>query len=440
MIKLRVWHAFLLAMVAISQQVTAADAGSRYSQLASDTSVSNSGTTILQQTINLSTGTWVFVESDGRYYPNGGNPIGSVWIAVDGSQVSNLSVDDWSQSTNRKQHCFNAIGAVYLNPGSHTISLLAATLNPGVVVIGAESNLSTVINPATSVTNATMGADSAQLSYNTAGLTLLSPLPHSTQVSTSINAQAGASLIALASSRIYEWGNQGDPLTTITMDGQTPANNVGTWSDNDMNSGAEKQAPFFNHAIYNGLSNGFHVVGIDTSAIPYVGGTNTVQYRFGADSTLVTLSGGMSVFGSASLSSTQNNVANYVIIGSSNPSSGFPPTGTMYPIVQADIVIPSGHNGNVFITGKTRVQGDAGDQGGTVYFLMTIDGAQVGSLGVQQLASPNSASSRTMSTSYLATGSGALSPGTHHVVLYGEAVGSFAHLAMTQDLPLIWFD
>jgi hypothetical protein len=45
-----------------------------------------------------------------------------------------------------------------------------------------------------------------------------------------------------------------------------------------------------------------------------------------------------------------------------------------------------------------------------------------------------------MTASVLTAGSGTLSPGRHTITVWARAQGSFVHLSMVQDLPLIWFD
>lgn len=388
----------------------------------------------------MSAPSWVYLQTDGRVWPSGGGSIPAIWIKVDGINATNSSVVDWSASQSPQQHSTNAVGAVYLSAGMHTVSLHARSLNSKMFALGSESNLSTLINPATTVNIAIRGTDSGTLSYNVNGLNGQSVLPTSAQASVSINGNAGSTLVAIVSSRIYRNGNAGDPLTTIGIDGGTLPNNEASWSDNDMYQGAENQAPFFTHAVVHGISTAPHTVSLLTSAIPYTSGQNNVQYRIGADAAIITMQGGMSVVGSAPIAYDAHNVTNYLCIATNIGWSGCPVTGTNVIIAQADIVVPSGNNGVVLISGKTRIQGDSADAGGVATVFLTVDGVNRGSRGIQQLASPNSVSSRTLGTSYLATGSEALTPGTHHVIMYAQATGSFKHLAVTKDLPLIWFE
>jgi hypothetical protein len=160
----------------------------------------------------------------------------------------------------------------------------------------------------------------------------------------------------------------------------------------------------------------------------------------GADSTLVTLTGGMSVVGAAPSPTDAHNVANYICVATSQAWAGCPAIGSDVVVAEGDIVVPAGHNGVVLVSGKTRIQADASDPGGQGFLYLTIDGIRRGSFGAQQLAAPSSVSTRTLGTSYLATGAEALTPGTHHVVLHASTTGTFIHLAMTRGLPLIWFD
>lgn len=110
-----------------------------------------------------------------------------------------------------------------------------------------------------------------------------------------------------------------------------------------------------------------------------------------------------------------------------------------YNFTTQGVTIPQGHNGVVFFAAKTRVFVDPKDSGGIMSLWIAIDGKTVGSTGIQQFRWP-SYSQRTVSASYLAADSDALTPGSHLVQLFGRADGSFLHAAMARDLPLLWFD
>jgi hypothetical protein len=413
---------------------------SGYTQLTADRIIGSADTVVLTKVISLGTGSWVYVQSDGRYFPSGGGAIATTRIFIDGVPVGNASVTDWSVSKSPQQHSYNNIGALLLGPGSHTIELHASSQNSNSFTIGAESNLIALVNPASSVAVANRGMDSGVVSHNVGGLDGTAVLPTVTHINLPVTGQ-GQPVIALSSARIYRWGNAGDPLTTIAWDGSTLPNNQASWSDNDMYEYAENQAPFFTQAFLPGTT-GAHTASLVSSALPYGVGQppDNVQYRVGADSTLVTLTGGMSVAGAASAPSDAHNVTNYLCVATNQGWPGCPTVGSDVVVAEGDIIVPSGHNGVVLVTGKTRIQADSSDPGGQGFLYLTIDGIRRGSLGVQQLAAPSSVSTRTLGTSYLATGAEALTPGTHHVVLHASTSGSFIHLAMTRDLPLIWFD
>ncbi|WP_410210294.1 hypothetical protein [Aquirhabdus sp.] len=429
-----------LVTTILSQYAFAIGADSSYAQTAVDQKISStSPISILSSTVTVTQPGYVYLQSDGRAFPNG-NAIANLYITSNGTKVSNGSVIDWSISTNSQQHAFNTIGSVYISTaGTYTFNLVASSINGAPFYVGAGSNLAVVTRPATNVQTATLGSDSATLSFNTAGIKKGTPLPNQSLVSIAIpQSVANTPVIALASGRIYDGATYGDPLTSIYVNNGESANNVASWSDNDMWKGAENQAPFFNHAYLMSPASGT-TVSWNASALPYcedIAGTcpispNNVSYKVGGDSTLAVLSGGMSVVGAYATTGDSNNRTNYINIGD----------GTAAPVslLTTTINIPSNHNGIVFFTGKTRVQGDPADAGGTVSLWLQIDGVQYGNTAIQQLKSPDSVSTRTIGVNYLSLGH-RLSPGAHTVVLMGQAVGSFKHLSLTQDLPLIWFD
>lgn len=433
-------YTIIASMIEIPGISLAGQSGSVYDQLYTDVSIGSVDTAALTKSITLAAPSWVYFQTDGRVWPSGGGSIPSVWITVDGVDASNRSVVDWSVSHNPQQHSINAVGVAYLSAGTHSVTLHAKSLNSKTFALGSDTNLSALIGPATTVTSTIRGSDSGTLSYNVNGLNGQSVLPTNSQVNLPVNSNAGQLLVAVTSSRIYRYGHAGDPLTTIGLDGATLPNNRASWSDNDMYEGAENQAPFFSQALIPNIGAGSHTISLLTTSLPYTSGSNDVQYRMGGDAIVVALQGGMSVVGAAPAPSDAHNVTNYICVATNVGWTGCPATGSDVIITEADIVVPPGHNGIVMISGKTRIQGDASDAGGVGYLWLTIDGTRRGSMGVQQLASPDSVSTRTLGTSYLATGVEALASGTHHVVLYAKATGNFQHLAMTKDLPLIWFD
>ncbi len=121
---------------------------------------------------------------------------------------------------------------------------------------------------------------------------------------------------------------------------------------------------------------------------------------------------------------------------------GCPTIGTKSTLATAVVTIPSGHNGVVLFSGKTRLFADHSDSGGNVSLGFNLDGSDIGTITTQQLQPPSTESSRTMTASYLATGSHHLSVGNHTIKVWAQAQtgSSFVHLSATRDLPLIYLD
>ena len=102
-----------LAVALALGQASAATPGSRYLQLAADQRVQPGTATLLSSTIDLSAPGWVYVQSDGRYFP-GGSSAANAYITINGEVVSNDSYIDWRQSTSAQQHSFNAVSYTHL--------------------------------------------------------------------------------------------------------------------------------------------------------------------------------------------------------------------------------------------------------------------------------------------------------------------------------------
>ncbi|MGH9622734.1 MAG: hypothetical protein ACRD4G_00150 [Bryobacteraceae bacterium] len=439
---LRVWLVVLAALLFILSPTPGLGAGSdsAYSYLYADAPVTGTGDTFDGTYFNVSQAEWVLVRATGRYYPNGGTFI-AVYITIDGNKVSNDAVTDWRGSTDPTQHSYDVIGVAYLTPGSHLI-LVEADAPYGYVNIGAGSNFSIMTQPASSINQYIINSDTGIISENVTGIQEGTPLPV-TSIANATTTTGGEPIIALASGRSYYAGtppnNYGDAMWNLSIDGVGEHNNSSSWSDNDMFTGAELQAPMYNQGFFN-TSPGQHKVSLDATAEPYGSTPDNVWYRVGAGSRLILLNGGMTVAGKVTPDTQVNHRFDYRCIGSSQGWPGCPSTGTDVVLDDVTISIPQGHNGVVMFSGMTRVQGDTSDGGGNVSIWITIDGVPVSSHGVQQLDYPNGDSTRTICTSYLAAGSNALSPGNHDVQLHAEASGGFIHLSVTQDLPLIWFD
>ncbi|HEL4226690.1 TPA: hypothetical protein UM512_001713 [Stenotrophomonas maltophilia] len=439
-----------LAVALALGQASAATPGSRYLQLAADQRVQPGTATLLSSTIDLNAPGWVYVQSDGRYFP-GGRSAANAYITINGEVVSNDSYIDWRQSTSAQQHSFNVIGAKYLPAGHHTVNLAGQAIGSA-VNFGSASNLSVLITSAGSVTNSSLPSDTAQLDFNTVG----SPEGMALQAKDRkllMTAQAGnpgGPIVAMASGRAFAWGNYGDGMMGIFLNEQEPGIESMTWSINDIFSGAETQAPFYSQGLFVNPP-AYSTVSFVASESPYYqpqdANTNNVKYKFGANSRLVTLSNGFGVVGKG-LNPGFNYAAAgpyrrfaYVCVGTNGFAPGCPPAGSQVVIGEGQVCIPQGHNGVVLFSTKSRVQGDPNDGGGSVFLFLKIDGQQVGSLGTQQLGSrPDSVSTRTISASYLSAGSSALGTGCHTVQAVAQVLGDFRHMSLNADMPLVWFD
>jgi hypothetical protein len=433
-----------LALAASINMAGAAQPGSAYAELQSDMLISGSNTQVVSQTVSLAAPGWLYVQSDGRVYPNGASMI-SLAIFVNGQKVSNDAVQDWRGSTNPQQRTYNVVGAVYLPAGTHSVGLRASTTGASAYV-GGDTNLAALATSATSVSVAALAQDTPQFNFNTVGISEGSPFPATATnsvIQTTVNSPGGP-VVSMAAGRVFVFGGYGDPMIGIYANGVEPAVADMTWSINDMFFGAELQAPVFSQALFD-LPAGNVVSSFRASESPYNNGlVNNVRYKIGANSRLVSMAGGFQVVGrglnaNASLYGSPQRYA-YVCIASSGFNPSCPATGTEVVVGEGIVSIPQGHNGVVMFSAKNRVQGDGADAGGTVEMYLRLNGVRVGSWGVQQLSSPDSVSTRTISASYLSTGANALPPGQHLVQVVSKASGSYRNLSLSAHLPVMWFD
>ena len=244
----------------------------------------------------------------------------------------------------------------------------------------------------------------------------------------------------------------------LFMGGQPPwspnmafgAQHYAQYTVNDIFSGAEFEAPMYCQGVHDpdlwgpGPGGVFSLVATE---FPFcVDGSpssaNFVEYTVGGTATLVAVHGGIQVHGHIGTDLPTHTLNEYVCIGTTAASAGCPPSGEPVVIARCPVEIPKGHDGIVFFSARGRCQGDIRDAGGTVKLWIEIDGVPMSSVGVQGLGgSGTSVSQRTLAASYLATGNEALTPGIHEVGLVAEVTGSFFHLSIHNDHPLLmWFD
>lgn len=458
----------LLGTVAAGAQ--GASTESRFTKLTSDTLVSSTGyQTVLSTSITLLQPKGVLVVADGRLYPAGRARMPDLGIRIDGSLAdSSQAILDWTGTVSGAavQHSFDAIAYRQLGAGTHTIQLVARNhpaRGSGRFRVGADSALSVMVDPAPHVLVSKLGADSQNIDLATnqpPGIVIREgdPRPMVTLGRNRPWVSSPTPVASLYSGRAYvacntaypnntpgSTNSEGDAAWGLQLSNSSCVeNSQSSWSVNDLWRGAEKHANLYGH--------GYHTVTGGTS-IEFNAGElvfndsvnnfeNAVCYRVGANSQMISLYG-MGISGSAPVDFTGCRTYRFRCIGTSMGSSGCPTVGQEVVLATKTIHIPSGHNGVVFFSAKTRIQGDPSDAGGNTFLYLKIDGVQRGSFGVQQLVHPQGASSRTLTASYLSADgpqSARLAPGNHTVQVVAKAQGSFRHVSVTKDLPLVYFD
>lgn len=389
---------------------------------------------------------WIFLETDGSYGPLATGSAAAVYVQVDGQRVTNESKTDWRRSRVPLPHSFNAIGAVNLDAGDHTVELVAESI-AGSFSVAALSNLSVFVHPSESVAVATLEGQAGPFAYTTLG-GAGPDLPHDPLAS--ITADVRNTIVALASATAQRTAHDGDPMLGIYLDGQHPGNASSLWTVNDACTCAEVEGPLFTQALLSGGSQN-STISLDATefAWTFPGPTareNPAIYVVPQGATLVVLNGGMQIIGKANSllqyhDDEVGTVSDGWCVGSSvGWPDGCPAMGTDVLLAEQTIIVPDNHSGVVMFVAKSRVQGDETDAGGEIQLWLSVDGIRRGSIGVQQIKAPSGDSQRTIAASYLAAGNDTLSPGPHVIRLYSKANGSFIHIVLLRDIPLIWFD
>lgn len=447
MMKLR--FKFVLLMTGFSAVCFRADAAgsdSVYLSLAKDVRVTNLNQVLL--TTNIFGGQTALLCADGDFQPLGASLV-NAFITVDGKKVSNDTVINWNGSLKPVAHSFRAISAVRLAPGPHVIALVAN--GSRAFIVGANANLSIMTEPAGKIESAILHDDSPVIAVNTPSVRNgIDPLRFISIGDATVDAKAGEPVVLLGAGRSFYAGvgrkDNGDAMWGFWIDGAEATANEATYADNDMFEGAELQAPMFVQGFFE-FSEGRHTVTMGASAEPWPAdiGMDGVRYKVGAGSRLIALHGGIVVAGhsvaiDAERDFVQYNRFPYQCVSSSKGWKGCPATNQDIQVSSGTITVPEEHNGIIFISAMTRLQGDRHDQGGRFEMWLMVDGVRQGSTGVQELSSPSSVSTRTVAASFMTTGDSALSPGRHVVQLYIRATGHFIHLAITRNMPILWFD
>lgn len=419
---------------------------SSYDALSSALTVTGTQT-LLQRTISLSTPKWLFMSSDGNVSPVGSSSQAfSASISLDNVQVSDVSTIAWFASHPHDTHSFNAIAAQYVPAGTHVIKLVAVA-NLGSDVVGAGSNLSVMVAPATNVVDVQSPADVGPLNFNTYAQATgnddrsPNPAPHPfTPVATSsIATTVGQPLIAFASGIHFQAGSDGDSAIGLWVDNTQTNSLQASWGMNDICGCAEQRAPYYLRAYLSGLPAATHQVVLGGSEFYWSdqNADNPIIYKIGAGSHLIAMSGGMHasgvVYSPSPLPLAVTSMLNVFPVTVTRPAT----------IASGTINIPSTSSGVVYFSTTTRQFGDTGNA--TLILQLKIDGVFVGSQGKQTCgygAFGGCVSARTMTASYLAAGANALSVGNHSVqaIVTMQSTTSNQMLNVSIDAPVIWFD
>lgn len=458
------WTSHLLAVLALQAvlpgQVGAPDRDqSKYWQLPTSTIIPTR-TVVRQETLTLTQAANVFVQSDGTLAPTSWPTRTRAWmqIKINGTPATNTSFMDWSRSVGPRVHSYNAVGAMLLPAGTHTVELEADT-QAGTVVLGARSNLCVFVNPAEHVVQTRLNQDTPpiqstlpigqgperctwfELTYSSV---LRLPIP-----------DPEVPIFTFASAHVYDIASAGDMMLGIFP--ENPAVNTekqiefqATFSVQDVWTVAEFRSPIYCQGVWRGTQPSEFDATLTLGATGYPPSTphgSPLQFAIGAGATMVAIHGGLQVKGWAA--NTAGAICDPICIGGT--AAGCPPMETRVVISSAVITVPPGHDGRILFAGKARNQGQGKDGASHTRLEFTIDGKDVGSVAEQGLAGwlggwDACKSQRTMATSYLATGANALTPGTHVIRLVATVSPTVnpartIRVSIWDDDPfIVWFD
>ncbi len=471
----------LLASLAMTLHPVHARAQSQYLALPADVTVTTK-TTLLHASLSLSKAAKVLVVSDGRFYQTATNSAAYLHIDIGGTPAGNNAIIDWRGSSAPAQHSYEIVGFRSLSAGTYNIDLVGDFI-AGSYAVAADSNLIVFVNPATQIKAMSLPVDVGRCSTitgntstscssdaNCAGAKCefnfitgdlsggmqtwgpqlnMDPRNEITLLTTTFN-PAGQDIVALAAGRAYRTSlnGNGDAMMNIYMDGAYGSSgstyagqNTSQWSVNDMNEIAELQAPLYSQGYFKAPSTGRnHTVSLTATEFVYGSpNENAVRYRYGASTSLVVLSGGMSIKGGTRSTQMPGCAGDYIPIGPSKWCSGRA-RNTDYVIATQKISVTQA-NHPVLFSAKAREQSgelQCGTEAGNIYLWLTIDsGSRVGPLGVQQLKAGSTQSQRTISTSYLATN---LPLGTRTIKVHAESDGTLCDANILDEMVLLYFD
>ena len=284
----------------------AIDGSSRYIQLNSDvliTSNSSTGQTVLQTSITLSSGKWVFVNSDGRFFPFQQNGVATMEVRVGGTRISNASILDFRVSA-PVQHSFNCIGATFLSAGTHTVELVGYNhpgISGGKFKVGSTSNLSVVVDPANTVTHSELAVDSSVVDVTTGSTPFQPPIQYLGVLSEN-HFVSEPPLIVLTSGRSYtSLERYGDAMWGTYANFNCPQNDEHFWTVNDIAESGEIHAPMYGQAMYR-TATAWQSLQLAATELPTGGPPNNfeddVAYKVGSTTKIVGLSGNLPIHAS----------------------------------------------------------------------------------------------------------------------------------------------
>ncbi|MES2503298.1 MAG: hypothetical protein V4534_00290 [Myxococcota bacterium] len=411
-------------------------------------------TALISASVEISPDDAIVVGSDGRFYPVAGKLSALVQIECNGRLASNEAVINWAASQYPVQHSYSVIGAWSGFDGNVTCSLMGIALFPegnASFAVGATSNLYITIIPNTGsmrVSGNLLRADSRPYQFDVKPDQTPLPSYPALSVTTGATGLSGPVVVFAAGRSYVSDGYYGDAVwfiyNNVNGSGATDRQEV-MHTDNDLSPGAESgNAPMYTHAFFPSSENSLVsnvTLAASAEAWNHASGDNTVHYIIGATTTLVSFTGA-AVSGRVPWIDGAIPIGNsyYVCVGSDCAWPGCPPiTGNGHIFIPSTLFeVPANHSGIVFFSFKSLIQGESNDIGGYLAAQIIIDGNPVGNLAVQQLSTPDSISTRTLSASW-SSAENPLGAGLHTISVIVHIVGKFAQLYLGAQLPLVWF-
>jgi hypothetical protein len=437
-----------------------------FEQISSDMVISGtSDHVVLQKTVTVTEMSKLLIISDGRFDPING-PTGFVRIKINNDdQYSSYAIHDWSTGTTglSGQHSFNVIAYREVPAGTYTVSLIASAhpTNTGDFRVGSLSSMSIMLDPSMKIVESSFRGETSDIDIPTYAPPAVDvnegdpDRPFVEVLSNDITntVSASSNVLSFVSGRAFlSCSGQGDALWGLWADNVCQDTNQASWGVNDLYSGAETQSNMYAHSIYSlshldSLNIKFGAselaFGTDQAGSPSGSHENDVCYK-AADANLFTILNN-SISGGIGGNTTSCSTYTFKCVGTTIGQAGCPNANADVTLASKVITIPANHSGVLFFSAKTRIQaGSAEDDDMVVTLGIKIDGVRVGSVGVQQLYTPEIGSSRSLSASYLSTSgtnSNVLSAGQHTIEAFINLNTTGAKFpSVPEELVLTYFD